>query len=162
MTTCLKCGRVLEAYDIGSGMMSGDFHVCTSKSPCTTHYACDCLKEKIAELEATIKTYCEETSRLNIDRNKLEAKIKEKDEEIQLLRYENNKMMLTYNEGYKAYKSKNITLQNDIISLRKALEPFANWEIHFHQIFHNTCLYCIAKHAWKETGENLNYRSDPK
>ena len=102
MTTCPKCGQSVEVYNIGNGVTTGRFHVCTSKSPCTAHYACNCLKEKIAELEAkyesleqnilnlvhpnlkidnnakleaTIKTYCEETSRIDIERNKLEAKI---------------------------------------------------------------------------------------
>src|SRR3990167_8178525 len=75
MITCPKCGQVTEVHDIGNGVLAGGFHSCNSKSPCTTHYACECLMEKIAALEATIKTYCEETSRLNIDRNRLEAKI---------------------------------------------------------------------------------------
>src|SRR3990167_8126827 len=37
-----------------------------------------------------IKAYCEETSRLNIDRNRLEAKLKEKDVEIAQLKKEND------------------------------------------------------------------------
>ena len=52
MTTCPKCGRVIEVN--GSGVSAGGFHICTSKSPCTVHYSCNCLKEKIAELEAKI------------------------------------------------------------------------------------------------------------
>ena len=48
------------------------------------------VHNKSTELEAMIKAYCEETSRLNIDRNRLEAKLKEKDVEIAQLKKEND------------------------------------------------------------------------
>ena len=143
MTTCPEC----------DGSTEYGFHVCTSKSPCTAHYACDCLKEKITRLEATIKTYCEETSRLNIDRNKLEAQLKEKATEME-------KSHEYVREHGIQYRGEIIYLKDRIEKLRKAIEPFAKRANRHTGIIGNRCAECadrspclweIAKRAYEQT-----------